>query len=123
MHQIVREITYKVFSCGVEGLTFKAHYAAIAEGECKRLDRVAWRMWLTLQLRYRAKFSSNFALRGEDSLNLAYVELPSLEIYLLLTCLDTLAGDPEWPSFDRWLKKHPVDCSLNTEGILDLFEL
>jgi hypothetical protein len=123
MHQIMREITYKVFSCGVEGQIFKAHYAAMAEEECRRLDRVAWRMWLTLQLRYRAKFSSNFTLRGEDSLNLAYVELPSLEIYLLLTCLDTLAGDPKWSSFDKWLKEHPVDCNLNTEGILDLFEL
>lgn len=123
MHQIMNEITYKMFGCGVEGKVFKAHYVAKPEEERKRLDRVAWRVWLTLQLRYRAKFSPNFALRGKDSLNLAYAELPSLEVYLLITCLDTLASKPKWPNFDRWLKERTPVCNLNTERVLELFEL
>ena len=57
MRQIMDEILYKMFSCGIEGKTFKAHYAAKPEEERDRLDRVAWRVWLTLQLRYRAKLT------------------------------------------------------------------
>ena len=119
----MNQIVYNTFGCHVEDRTFKNHYAVISEDERGRLHRVASRMLLTLQLRYRAKFSPNFAVRGEDSLNLAYVELPSVEVYLLVTCLDTLAGEPKWPRFDGWLQKSPTVCGLNTKGIIDLFEL
>jgi hypothetical protein len=44
-----------------------------------------------------------------------------MEIYLLVTCLDTLAGKPQYDEFPVWLKKHSTIKDLNVQEINDLY--
>jgi hypothetical protein len=93
MNSSFDDIVYKTFGCSLDRDAFDKDYAAKPE-EHDRLNRVALRIWMTLQLRYRFTYEPNPTLRGEDWLLLTYREKPSLEIYLLATCLDTLAHQP-----------------------------
>lgn len=103
MNSIFDDIVYKTFGCSFDQESFDKFYAARPAEERDRLNHVASRVWMTLQLRYRFTYEPNPTLRGGDWLLLTYTEKPSLEIYLLATCLDTLAGQPGNKDFDEWL--------------------
>jgi len=110
----------QVFGCGIDGQAFKTKYEGLSDKNQFRLGRVASRVWLTLKLRYEMAFYSNpFARRGEEY-NLRRVELPSIEVYLLCTCLDTLAGKPTYKSFENWLKEQPNIIDLGLKEIAHL---
>lgn len=111
----------RVFGCGVDGHTFKVKYRELSEKNRLRLGRVAGRVWLTLKLRYEMAFLYNnpFALGGEEY-NLRHIELPSIEIYLLCTCLDTLAGKPIHKNFKDWVKDQPNTTGFDLEEITRL---
>src|SRR5574341_362598 len=98
------DLVLRMFGCGIDKTVFDAHFNALEQKEQERIIRVAWRVRLTLKMRYELLFRKNpydepyyFILFGRD--------LPSLEIYLLFTCLDTLAGPAQYIEFPIWLKK------------------
>ena len=83
----------RTFGCAVNQKEFNEKYELLDSDEQKRLKRVAIRLWMVFQLRYRFQYDKNPTLGGQDWLRVAYTEKPSLEIYLLATCLDTLFLD------------------------------
>ncbi len=113
---------FQVFGCGIRRNTFKAHYENLSEEEQHRLERVARRIWLTLKLRYETAFYRNpFVPRSEDY-SLDYVELPSIRVYLLCTCLDTIAGKHKHVDFDQWLKSQSGVTGLDIDGMTKLYK-
>lgn len=114
----------RVFGCGIDGRAFKAKYEGLSDEDQFRLSRVAGRVLLTLKLRYEVAFHSNpFAWRGEES-GLRHVALPSTEVYLLCTCLDTLAGKAVHKSFPDWTKEQPttMDWWKDTETVWSRYQ-
>ena len=107
----------RVFGCGIDGQAFKANYEGLSDENQFRLSRVAGRVWLTLQLRYEMAFYNNpFAWRNEEY-SLRHIEVPSIEVYLLWTCLETLAGKPVHKNFKDWIKEQPNIMDLGLENI------
>ncbi len=109
------------FSCGIDSGVFQAKYEQLAEADQYRLRRVAQRMDLTLKLRYELAVYRNPLASPEDEFSLNHIELPALEIYLLVTCLDTLAGQAYYIEFDDWMKRQPDFGQLDVQAISDLF--
>jgi hypothetical protein len=78
-------------------------------------------MWLTLVLRYQLyhhiRYASPSAIGTfEDA------DLPSLEIYLLFSCIDTLAQPPSYKAFPAWLKEQPeIEDLINVGRIEQLY--
>jgi hypothetical protein len=116
-------LLYRTFGCAVEQKAFNSNYKLLSNEEQKRLNRVAVRLWMIFQLRYRFQYERNFALRGQDWLQLTYREKPSLEIYLLATCLDTLAGKPSsYKDFDKWLEDQAIEENVSVTQVSKLFK-
>ncbi len=112
----------RVFGCGIDRQTFKAKYEGLQEKDRLRLERAARRLWLTLKLRYEVAFyRSPFAWSGEE-FHLTNVELPSIEIYLLCTCLDTLAGRPDYKDFGEWLQAQENVAGLDVDRVTGLYD-
>lgn len=103
----------RTFCCGVKQEIFRRKYQSLPSKEQERLKRVAERLWMIFQLRYRLQYEQNFAWRGLDRDQLVYQEKPSLEIYLLATCVDTLAGKPEYVLFGEWLEEEQNSGKIN----------
>jgi hypothetical protein len=112
----------RVFGCGVGGQTFKAKYEGLSDKDRLRLERVARRVWLTLKLRYETIFLKNPFAWSDEEFALAEVELPSIEVYLLCTCLDTLAGKPNYAEFGDWLKDQKDVMNLGIQEVTCLYE-
>jgi hypothetical protein len=110
-----------VFGCGIDRHTFKAKFEGMGEKDQLRLERVAKRMRLSLKLRYEAAFSRNPFAFGDEDFRLFNVEMPSIEIYLLCTCLDTFAGKPDYKDFGEWLQVQENVTSLNINSVIDLY--
>lgn len=111
----------RVFGCGVDSFLFERKYAALFQENQARLERVARRVGLTAKLRYEIGFRENpFRSREEDYL-LRSVELSSVEVYLLCTCLDTLAGRPRYKPFPKWIAEQPAVTAVDAEGIASLY--
>ena len=112
----------KVFGCGIDDQIFKKRYDTLSESTQNRLERVANRAWLTLKLRYEMGFFRNpFSLNNEEY-SLFYVEMPSIRVYLLCTCLDTLAGKDTYKEFDIWLRDQERNENLNIENVIQLYK-
>jgi hypothetical protein len=110
-----------LFGCGTNASSFKEKYDAQPAKQKRRLNRVAHRMWLTLVLRYQLyhhiRYASPSAIGTfEDA------DLPSLEIYLLFSCIDTLAQPPSYKAFPAWLKEQPeIEDLINVGRIEQLY--
>jgi hypothetical protein len=78
-------------------------------------------MWLTLKLRYEMGFYNNPFPWRDEGYRLRHVELPSIEVYLLCTCLDTLAGKPVHKNFKDWIREQPNIIDLGLENITRLY--
>ncbi len=111
-----------VFGCGVDKQLFQDRYEALDEEEQQRLERVARRVWITLKLRYETFTFSDPFQASEERYYLEMVEMPAIEIYLLVSCLDTLAGQPIHVQFKEWLNKKPEVKSLSFEEIIALHD-
>lgn len=110
-----------VFSCGIDWREFQAAYDGLKEEDKNRLERVARRLWLANMLRHEISAYYQPFRRHQDSFELERIELPSIEIYLLCSCIDTLAGSPSHVDFRDWVKKQThVHCS-GVEEICDLY--
>lgn len=111
----------RVFGCGIDGQVFKTKNERLSIKNQSRLGRVAGRVWLTLKLRYEMAFCNNpFPWRYEEY-SLRHVELPSIEVYLLCTCLDTLAGKPVHKNFKDWIEEQPNTNNFGKEDIKSLY--
>lgn len=111
----------RVFGCGIDGQVFKDKYKGLSDENRSRLIRVAGRVWLTQKLRYElALYSHPFAWQGEEY-SLRHVEIPSMEVYLLCTCLDTLAGRAVYKNFKDWIKEQPDIENLGLKEITALY--
>lgn len=111
----------QVFGCGIDGQAFKTKYESLSEENKLRLRRVADRVRLTLKVRYEMAFYNSPFMWGGEEYNLRYVELPSIEVYLLCTCLDTLAGQPVHRNFKDWIRDQPSVTCLGLEEITHLY--
>ena len=113
----------RTFGCAVNQKEFNEKYELLDSDEQKRLKRVAIRLWMVFQLRYRFQYDKNPTLGGQDWLRVAYTEKPSLEIYLLATCLDTLAGKSSgYKDFSDWLEEQKISENLSVAKVLTLFD-
>src|SRR5574341_2424702 len=54
--------------------------------------------------------------------DIEHLDIPSLEIYLLFSCLDTLAGQPVHTDFGVWLPKQVTGEALTVEEVQQLYE-
>lgn len=114
------DYVYRIFGCGIEHRLFESKYKALPIDQKSLLRRVAWRVWFTLKLRYEVAFRTH-PFVADDSYELTRVEIPSLEVYLLVTCLDTFAGQ-DHQQFPEWLKQQPPSVCSSLEDCLVLFE-
>lgn len=113
----------RVFGCGIDKQTFKMKYESLSNPQEKmRLDRVAKRLQLTLSLRYRVGFYRSLIGQGQEGYTFTNKELPSMEIYLLCTCLDTLAGQPKHLNFDDWIEAQENIEFKNKNDIIKLYK-
>jgi hypothetical protein len=76
---------------------------------------------LTLKLRYETGFYNNPFPWGYEGYALRHIELPSIEVYLLCACLDTLAGKPVYRSFERWMREQPNAIDLSVKDVVRLY--
>jgi len=111
----------RLFSCGVDRRVFEASYERLSEDEQIRLERVAKRVWLSLKLRYETAFYASPFAHPDEGYFLTRVELPSIEIYLLCTCLDILAGRSAYKDFGSWLKTQANVTNINLDDVVRLF--
>jgi len=107
--------------CGVAWTEFSKQYEKQTNEEKQRILKVAWRMWVSQKLRYGVITNNHIPTMGWDvEFKFTDTEWPSIEVYLLATCLDTLAGKPDFHSFDEWLQKQPFYTNLDTHGVISL---
>jgi hypothetical protein len=111
------EIVKRVFGCGIEGGTFQVRYLSLSEKDQGRLKLVARRVWLTQKLRYELATYTNPVASSDEKYALNDVELPSIEVYLLCTCLDSLAGRADHVEFITWLSDKVTGESLTLSEI------
>lgn len=109
----------RIFGCGTDYSTLKAVWNAQSSRTQRRLERVAWRVWISFKLRYHVRVISNRSL-GTDEHYRTQAELNALEVYLLFTCLDALAGAGYQP-FDRWLREADPTGPFSMEDIVGLY--
>jgi hypothetical protein len=112
----------RAFGCGIDPKTFKAKYESLQEQDRDRLERVATRLWLTLKLRYETTVYASLFAREQEEFALTNTELPSMEIYLLCTCLDTLAGKTDYKDFGDWLRAHQGTAYWNVDTVLRSYD-
>lgn len=121
MNELIDDIVYKTFGCAVDQGSFSQHYAAMPK-EHERINRVTLRIWMAFQLRYRFTYEPNYSLARRDWSHVAYREIPSLEIYLLITCLDTLAAKHNRHlDFDDWLDEQVLPETLDKTAVRQLY--
>ena len=111
----------RAFGCGIDGQVFKTKYERLSDENRLRLGKVAGRVWLTLKLRYELVLPSNPFASSTEDYSLRYVELPSMEVYLLCTCLDTLAGKSVYRNFKDWIREQPDTTELGLDDITRLY--
>jgi len=114
-----------VFGYGIEEQVFEKKYNLLGE-EQRRLERVANRISVILKLKYEVGINyaqGNFY--AFDHYLFREEEFPAIIIYLLVTCLDTLAG-PAYLEFDLWLNKQSdekfKEKYCNKEEIIRLYK-
>lgn len=110
-----------VFGCGVNKKYFETKFKALDQEDQQRLERVARRVWITLKLKYELGAYQNPFESPNERFILAHYELPAMGIYLLVTCLDTLAGKARFVDFRDWLKNQPDEKDLTWERIINLY--
>lgn len=112
----------RAFGCGIEHQVFNSAHEALDEGGRRRLERIARRLWVTQKLRYEMSVQSNPFISPEDEFELLYTEIPALEIYLLVTCLDTLASPSQHLDFLAWFKKQPQAECIDSASVENVYK-
>lgn len=109
----------RAFSSGVDAQVFRRNFDALSRHEKDRFDRVAQRLWASIFLRHHMRGRLSIAQPGQavafDTLLFHAAELPSLEIFYLFGCLDTLAST-SYQRFPDWLRSKAVRERLQLDG-------
>jgi hypothetical protein len=120
-HQPKRHFVWKMLSCGVDESEFESKYDSFSPDTQDQLYRVAWRMWIAQILRYQVMPRVRPWSSRDDFDRLVAIEWPSLEIYLLFNCLDTLAPNVARKNFPEWIKaQNNIPC-LNQDEIAEQY--
>lgn len=112
-----------VFGCGVNRKDFETKFNALSQENQLRLEKVARRVRVTLKLKYEMGVYQNPFEAPYDYFVLVRDELPAIGIYLLVTCLDTIAGKAQFMDFRDWLKDQHIITTTNKEEIINLYTL
>lgn len=112
----------KAFGCGIHIADFTNRYEALPEEEKDRLRRVGSRMLMTLRLRYQLAVSTNPFMDGVEQHFFESSDWPSLEVYLLCTCLDMIAGQPRHKDFKAWVREQSLTEMLSIDDVIKLYE-
>ena len=114
---------YNTFGCGMDRDSFHVCFDSLSPPNREKLNRVAQRFWFTTKLRYESSFFANPNVSRQKESSIIFTEIPALEIYLLFTCLDTLASKP-YDEFDSWLRKQnfPANEILSVEQVISLYQ-
>jgi hypothetical protein len=114
----------KLFACGTDPKQFLKKFNKISNEEQDLISRVADRAWVTLLLRYETTINPAIFL-GAGGYSAQYQinvkELPSIEVYLLFSCLDTLTGS-NYKNFEDWLDDQKITKKLSKEKIKSLYD-
>ncbi|TAK34377.1 MAG: hypothetical protein EPO21_09800 [Chloroflexota bacterium] len=110
-------VVRRMFGCGTDAKDFYRRYAGSAPEQKQTLNRVAWRLWFTLLLRYHSNIQAQPHFSPSDQYYIDHVMLPSLEIYLLFTCIDALVQPVPHRQFPDWLSTHSNDQSWDIAAI------
>lgn len=113
----------RVFGCGIDSNVFRARYESLRAEDQYRLERVAARVTFARRLRYEMAVMRNPFQGPYEDFELAEIELPALEVYLLFTCIDTLAGQATYLDFRDWLTTRVHPDSMSTTDVTALYEL
>lgn len=98
-----------VVGCGVDPAAFNRAFEEMPVEEQERIQRVANRVNLTLVMRHQTSIHQNPFESAYESIMFDRWEWRSIEVYLLCTCVDTLAGKAKHKMFPEWLRKRAVD--------------
>lgn len=116
-------MTYSVqsiFGCGIERETFQAKYVALSDKERAQIERVAWRMWVSVALRYHVFVNVPLA-NSFDLDRLMQDELPASSLFTLFGCIDTLAQQTEYVSFIKWFDAQTDAESFSRKEVKKLY--
>jgi hypothetical protein len=94
----------QVLGYGIPIHTFIDKFDTLSPEKKDVLERVAQRLETIKKLSYEAFFISNPQVDNGPNIQFGGWELPSLQIYLYCTCMDTLAGKEKYLKFHEWLK-------------------
>lgn len=103
---------------------FNPRYENLPDNDKVAIHWVAWRLLLTYYLRYdvdKPEVFEHHIYSVGDVRWLINSAIRSLEIYLLFTCLDTLAGSQHL-EFPEWLESQLEDEKLSKEEIVDCYK-
>jgi len=104
---------------------FNPRYENLPDKDKDAIYWVAWRLLLTYYLRYDVDtprvFEHHIHMSTGDVRWLINSAIRSLEIYLLFTCLDTLAGSQHL-GFPEWLESRLEDEKLSKKEIVDCYK-
>ncbi len=115
-------IARHVLCCGVDEQHFERIYGECAPDVRQRVDRVAWRLTFTVRLRYQTEFTADNTSLAVEGVHRYSTELAALELYLLVTCLDTLAGSRFVP-FDVWWTRQDFNGLLEPTAVVDRYAM
>jgi hypothetical protein len=115
---------YQALGCGISQRHFQECINNLSQKDREKLKRVAQRFWFTTKLKYEGSFWTNPYVPRQKELTIIFDEIPTLEIYLLCTCLDTLAGKSEYKAFEIWVRDQnfPLDTVVSVDQVIKLYE-
>ena len=112
-----------MLGCGIPGADFKQRFDELSLADQQMLGKVAWRMMVANIIRYQVRFHVPFDVDESWALSqFNHEELPSLELFYLFGCLDTLAG-LDHMQFPAWLQLEDQAGRLNLDEKMDVARL
>lgn len=111
------QIIRRMFGCGIDASVMNKMLLEMDKKEFERLLLVALRMQFTIYLRYQLHYSRNPFVGVPWDLQTEWKDLPSLEVYLLFTCIDALAGPPKYKDFKFYVNENAGRFRLFIRGI------
>jgi len=113
----------RLFDCGIKPKYFQEMLENLSSDDQELLSRVADRAWVTLIMRYNINIEKSglSITRGNFGIyQLSVNELPSIELYLLFSCIDTLAGQNR-KQFNDWLDDQDLEGKKTKDDIKQLY--
>jgi len=94
----------KMFCCGISPRTFNKHFLNLDSNKQQQLIKVAEKVQFCYVIRYDLSVFSPLGMGEDYEYQIEFKQLSSLEVYLLVTCIDTLSGNPKFKPVDQYIK-------------------